>query len=607
MLYVRFVLSLHLMLLTCSPDDLTSDGDPFEMPVHKDEPLEERSFMSAQLIEHSADGSLDPANLSVGHSEVSLSGLDMDELGSRAGTEERNLPATSTPPTSPPFRPSLSYLRKTGTQSMDNLIDLDSPPPPGAFGSLRSNSPRTGSPALGHSPRSGSPLFARDASPLLNTLAKSASQTNLHSPNGSLNGRSPRISREDVHRRLLKKRSIESPLRESVDFFSSRTSVEDPPQDERRSSSSRPLPRPLSRDNPTYDGVMSVDPEPQSIDPPRPSVAPRAHSSDAILPDAPAIETFKGLDVNFSTGFDVGDINVDGANGLGMSLGETPLGDMRSALDRLMEDVAGEASVGPSEQNGMRLKIEEVTAGIQAGQYQTPPHNMDTDAEQSREVSVHDDAEMADLPPAPAPRPLRPMSPAAPPPPVKDARRMREELILKKKREARQREEEEDLGLRTPPRNLGIGRPSRRRSRSTGDAGDPLGRKARQRLSNGGGLLDDVPVEDDALTDSIDRELRKLGSPGQRSVCPSNQWISRAKLTCFSILQKYHVRERRETIFASADDDRVSHVAGAGDIDSGKAWKTYKRPSDMVSTSVLEYLASLTTFNRMSTLRRSND
>ena len=515
--YVRLCLQFTLhVVLTCSPDDFTSDTDPFEMPVHKDEPLEERSFMSAQLIEHSADGSLDPANLSVGHSEVSLSGLDMDELGSRAGTEERNLPATSTPPTSPPFRPNLSYLRKTGTQSMDNLIDLDSPPPPGAFGSLRSNSPRTGSPALGHSPRSGSPLFARNASPLLNTLAKSASQTNLHSPNGSLNGRSPRISREDVHRRLLKKRSIESPLRESVDFFSNRTSVEDGPQDERRSSS-RPLPRPLARDNPTYDGVMSVDPEPQPIDPPRPSVASRAHSSDAILPDAPAIETFKGLDVDFSTGFDVGDINVDGTNGLGMSLGETPLGDMRSALDRLMEDVAGEASVGPSEQNGMRLKIEEVTAGIQAGQYQTPSHNMDTDAEQSREVSLHDDAEMTDLPPAPAPRPLRPMSPAAPPPPVKDARRIREELILKKKREARQREEEEDLGFRTPPR--GIGRPTRRRSRSTGDAGDPLGRKARQRLSNGGGLLDDVPVEDDALTDSIDRELRKLGSSG-----PQRRW-----------------------------------------------------------------------------------
>ena len=480
--------------------------------------------MSAQLIDQS-DDAMDPANLSVGHSEVSLSGLDIDEIGSRGSTEERHVPhATSTPPTSSPLRSTFSDPQKAGSsQPFDNLIDLDSPPPSGPFGSFRSNSPRVGSPALGHASRSGSPLLTRSASPLLNGLPKSASQTSLHSPSSSLNGRSPRVSREDVHRKLLTRRSTESPLRESVDSMGRRASTEEP--EEHRGSASRALPRPLARDNPTYDGVMSVDPEPQPIDPPRPSLGLRAHSVDGMMPEFHAKEAFKGLDVDFTSGFDVGGIGADAGDGLGMSLGETPLGDMRSALDRLMEDVAGEASTGPSEMNGMGLKIEAVTAGIQAGQYQIPADVPDSDREHSREVSVHDDMDIDDAAAPHVPDFRRPTSPpVVPPPPTKDARRAREELVLRKKREARQREEEEDLGLRTPPRGLGIGRPSRRRSRSTSDADPAFGRKSRGRPSSStGGLLDDVPVEEeDPLADSIDRELRKIGTPGSTSVSQSS-------------------------------------------------------------------------------------
>ncbi|TCD62275.1 Bud site selection protein bud4 [Steccherinum ochraceum] len=529
-------------------DDMT-EMDPFgASTVLDDLPHDEQSFMSAQLIDQFREPEdLDPANLSVGNSEVSLSGI---EMGSRESTEERHLPhATSTPPTSPPFRSNSNYPRKAGsTQSLENLIDLDSPPP---FGSLRTNSPRVGSPALGQSPRSGSPLIPnRTASPLLAGLAKSASQTSLHSPNGSLSGHSPRISREDVHRRLLKKRSIDSPLRESLEPTHRRSSTD--PGEEPRGSTSRALPTPLSRKNPTYDGVLSMDPEPQAIDPPRPTLGPRSRSIDGDMLQSIADKTFEGLNVDFSTGFDVG---MDIGGGLGMSLGETPLGDMRSALDRLMEDVAGEAGAGPSELSGMRLKIEAVTAGVQAGQYQLPTDSEDPDAtqEQSREVDI----EMAPDAFSPrVPEPLRPTSPSVAPPPVKDARRTREELILKKKREARQREEDEDMGLRTPPRALGIGRPSRRRSRSTGDA-ENIGRRSGNRPSgsNDGGLLDELPVEEDPLADEIDRELRKMGSPSQKS--------------------KYHVRERSETIYASS-----GHNA-AGDLDSGRAWRPVRRPSDM--------------------------
>ncbi len=46
--------------------------------------------------------------------------------------------------------------------------------------------------------------------------------------------------------------------------------------------------------------------------------------------------------------------------------------------------------------------------------------------------------------------------------------------------------------------------------------------------------------------------------------------------------QKYNVREHSETIYASADKDPVTHMQGAGDVDAGKAWKSVRRPSDMV-------------------------
>ena len=116
--------------------------------------------------------------------------------------------------------------------------------------------------------------------------------------------------------------------------------------------------------------------------------------------------------------------------------------------------------------------------------------------------------------------PARPTSPR--PPVVKDAIKTREELIKAKKREARRREgggdlDDDDEGSSSknyfaPRRPL----PIRRRSLSTGDA-DDLGRstavRRRATVMSDGGLLDNVPIEDeedDPLADSIDRELNKL-------------------------------------------------------------------------------------------------
>jgi hypothetical protein len=103
-----------------------------------------------------------------------------------------------------------------------------------------------------------------------------------------------------------------------------------------------------------------------------------------------------------------------------------------------------------------------------------------------------------------------------PPPPPKDAIRAREELVLEKRRQARQQEEEESQGFYTPPKigarrgpaHLAVGRPSRRRSMSTGDI-ERLDNAARK---NGDALLEvaTFTAEQDPLSDSIDRELKKL-------------------------------------------------------------------------------------------------
>ena len=115
----------------------------------------------------------------------------------------------------------------------------------------------------------------------------------MNSPTGSPgSGRSPRITRENVQRILEKKRSIDSPLRDRIDpafdfpatasGHSLQTAPASPVNDSKpkRATPSRIPPPKMTRDNPTYDGVMSINPEPQPNDPPRPSMPTRAASFD---------------------------------------------------------------------------------------------------------------------------------------------------------------------------------------------------------------------------------------------------------------------------------------------------------------------------------------
>ncbi|GJE91505.1 hypothetical protein PsYK624_076550 [Phanerochaete sordida] len=464
---------------------------------------------------------------------------------------------------------------------------------------------RSASPTTYHSPFAGSPFhrqlsrspspFVRAESPLHRGLPRMGSSTDIHSAGASPSSRgSPRITRENVQKILQQRNSTDSPLREKGDSsFGGPSSAElgpstdtatnspAPASQQRPSSAASRIPAPkLTRDNPTFDGVMSLDPEPQPGDPPRPSVATRA-ASFGVGGDEPG-----------SSGRPASSDDPD-------DLGFVHLGDMRSALDRLMADVAGEANMEADGQAAVGLKVEAVTEGVRARRHSLPDGPADVSMEgvvtespvamsargqdqaQDQDAAVGSSAMHIDMP-SMGPEallstsfmspvesiepPIRATSPR--PPIVKDAIKTREELIKAKKREARRREEEEDefeeegsmSGSKdyfTPRRPV----PIRRRSLSTSDA-DDRGRaqaqamRRRATMLSDGGLLDNVPIEDgedDPLADSIDRELTRL--KGGRT--------------------KYHVRQRSEVIHASSED---GHSGSAGDI---RAWRMVRRPSDM--------------------------
>jgi len=190
--------------------------------------------------------------------------------------------------------------------------------------------------------------------------------------------------------------------------------------------------------------------------------------------------------------------------------------DMKSALDRLMDDVAGA---------GARADDSMMTEECDDSYDQSQSHDDDpddlpkgfsrprimeraatdsallqkneADGIMSRNVSG---ASTITLPPPP-------------PVPPKDNIRQREQIILEKRREAR-RLEEEDMDMnRSHQQHLGVGRPSRRRSMSTGDA-ETMGGGAKKR---GDILLEKVGLYD-PLGDSIERELQKLVEPPKKSV-----------------------------------------------------------------------------------------
>ncbi|KAI6046401.1 hypothetical protein EDC04DRAFT_3086435 [Pisolithus marmoratus] len=592
----------------------TTAADPFLPPrTH----IAESSF-------NSLDDPMDPANLSIGQSEVSLSNLDLEaELqkvlqGNRPANKDE-LPKLSeliprdtsfTTSTPPPFTPPLSFAgvssgssyispMRDGSPGLDsspgNPISLGSGSPiaPPQLPRSRSASPAgamlkrsSGSPgALKVRRRSESPLSLPPrlptGSPALMSGSPLREMISAQEPQPSRMNKT-RISREEVQARLMRKRSTESPLGSpattpQVDL-SHETRQELPGSfdlDGKHAGSvatgasaefataekgekctlnahsfhSEPQGTPMDQDDrrANHEKVLSVAAAGEAVQP-RPSPA-RPHSI-AML----------------ETSFDVG-------TGLGFgardSMGSVQLGEMRSALDRLMDNVK-ETSGPSSSQLGThsQVRVGQLDSGPDtSGGFGDESMRTETDMslcvdESREEVYVH--------PPRATPVPMEraatdsviytltspPRVDEPPVPPTKDAIRAREELILEKRREARKRDEEESMGYYTPPRPASrppsVGRPSRRRSKSTGDAGA---------LAQGDILLDlGISDSEDLLADSISRELKKLEPEAGHG--------------------KYRIREH-EAIFASADADQVSHIALAGDVNGGKAWRTVRRPSDM--------------------------
>ncbi|KAF5345332.1 hypothetical protein D9758_008424 [Tetrapyrgos nigripes] len=246
--------------------------------------------------------------------------------------------------------------------------------------------------------------------------------------------------------------------------------------------------------------------------------------------------------------------------------------DMRSALDRLMEDVAGAGGVSmehPSAHTSMSTE-EDDSFTVNKRVLPVLPNPMERAATDSVLLG------QGFLPSEVTSRSVSSSSTIPPPLPPKDNIRSREAMILEKRREIRRMEEEEDdvfHGRTGRHLTVGGGRPSRRRSMSTGDA-DVLDDKAKRGAAMRGQdpLLEPVESVEEDLQGSIEKELQKHASPRKK---------------------KYLIREREGTIYASADADRISHMAGPGDVNTGKAWRTVRRPSDMneYSKQIKEYRA----------------
>jgi hypothetical protein len=430
---------------------------------------------------------------------------------------------------------------------------LDSP----SFRSL------SGSPALSTPTRGASP-FSRglESMPSIGSLNGGGST-------GSLSRRNPRIDREDIHKRLLRKRNPDSPMPEETGEIS--TTADRPPggdlTDMSVQSDNVPLallrasvPPPLRREG-TYDGVMSIDPNPQPADPPRPSVLMRAHSEiETDGTRGTGTPDFQGLELSFPGGSASLDLSLNA-----LESSRVDIDDVRSALERLVQNVVtdsanGSMSVHPSpdlKTKGSRtsLTVATVTKGAKPRRFE-PLSDLDTTMEEDEPVDDRGDLQHATpndsgtssssqrtpellsgggfMSPSLS-RNTSESSNAVQPIPM-EAIRHREQIILEKRRQMRRREQDEDLGYVTPPRNPpSVGRPSSRRSMSTGDAED-LQAVARLAALNppGSSVLPDVVAteEKDPLAESIARELRKLrGSTKSVSLASA---VSRRMLNQFS-------------------------------------------------------------------------
>lgn len=225
-----------------------------------------------------------------------------------------------------------------------------------------------------------------------------------------------------------------------------------------------------------------------------------AESLDTLALPPPPPRRAASFESN-NSGIKVGDVDVDM--------------DMKSALDRLMEDVAG-AGAHPDDS----MMTDEYDDSFDRSESQDahdvfPPSRPKVIERALTDPVTLQENEMVGV----MSRSVSSASEALPPPvPPKDNIRSREQAILEKRRETRRMEEEQDEMFsprQKDQRSLGVGRPSRRRSMSTGDA-EILSGGAKQR--GNALLLGAEPVSERPLSDTIEQELQKLVDAPQKSV-----------------------------------------------------------------------------------------
>ncbi|TRM69172.1 hypothetical protein BD626DRAFT_562955 [Schizophyllum amplum] len=594
-----------------------------------------RSRLQDEPAPRDLDNSMDPSNLSIGHSEISLDGLDreleVDEMGATQA-EDRTIVTEDRPTT-----PSRALPAQPG--------------PPSSFTDFTS-SPRASPASFARSP----PQHVRAQSASVESPSASAVAPSDHllerpSSSQSVLGASPRprITREDIQRRIMRQLTSPSGSPQGSpapqfpgsrhgspvpELAGSRHGSPAPQQGGSWQGSPFPEPpqirgpspfpeTPSSHDNsPLPEQPPSLSPPAVVEEPQQPSTSlgvkedkerdrfsvltnfstetstietvqkTRLSVSNAVILEPPHEEEMadeelgmrkkmddgRQLKLDFGSKFGLGrlqlgdmdmDIDVDTSSLEPPRRPESMLSssirsecdvsihsatrtevapvdvdmDMRSALDRLMEDVGGGLPEDTDADNSMTT--EETDEPHRA---MNPPlaHHIERAATESALLGM-DGAFLSRTASGASTNSL------PPPPPPKDNIRTRERLIIEKRREARRMEQglDPDEHLDLPPRTHNTGRGSRRRSRSTSDVlqdVEPL----------------DVPpaVENDGmLADSIERELKKLEG-GSKS--------------------KYLIREREGTIYASSSgEEKVSHMAGPGDVNVGKAWRPVRRPSDM--------------------------
>lgn len=214
-------------------------------------------------------------------------------------------------------------------------------------------------------------------------------------------------------------------------------------------------------------------------------------------------------------------------NNSGIKMGEVDVDmDMKSALDRLMEDVAGAGGAHADDSMTTDDYDESFDRSQSTILDESPflpsarPKVLERAATDSALLQQNEASGVES-------RTVSGASTIREPPPVppKDNITMREQLILQKRRQARGAQEDVVVPHRNQDRqSLGYGRPTRRRSLSTGDA-EVLGRGAQKR---GEALLDIVSKgdHDDPLADSIEKELQKLAevpTGPKKSVRPTQE------------------------------------------------------------------------------------